>query len=486
MGKYLLGLDCGHTVTKAVLFDVNGKEVASGKGKNEVLSLKPDWQERTMEAAADAALSAISEAISGIDSSEIIAIGVCGHSDGLYLLDKADKPLRNAIFATDNRAKDIADELAQTVGDEILKLIGQFLFPASPGALLVWLKRNEPETYKKIGAVLHCKDWINTVLTGKVGIEVSDGSGSVVDMNSHKVSPKVLELLGLEELTGLFGEPKFSAELFGEITEEVAIKTGLKVGTPVIAGSHDVHAAAIGVGTYAFGETSLIFGTWSINQVFADKPIPDMRWHTRATVQPNRWLHMSTSPASASNANWYWDLIGATEISQITEVINEANKAFEKSDRPLFFPYLYGGPAGYAGGTNLDVISNWENKYEAAASVMEGVVFNHKHHFDMLSEKLDTSKRIVATGGSMQSPIWAQLVADIFNREIELSDTQESGARGIAILAGVSTGIYKSIEDAIKKCVGISSVVKPNQKRHQLFMDRYKQYRIEAKRITKV
>jgi L-xylulokinase len=211
-----------------------------------------------------------------------------------------------------------------------------------------------------------------------------------------------------------------------------------------------------------------------------------MRWHTRATVQPNRWLHMSTSPASASNANWYWDLIGATEISQITEVINEANKAFEKSDRPLFFPYLYGGPAGYAGGTNLDVISNWENKYEAAASVMEGVVFNHKHHFDMLSEKLDTSKRIVATGGSMQSPIWAQLVADIFNREIELSDTQESGARGIAILAGVSTGIYKSIEDAIKKCVGISSVVKPNQKRHQLFMDRYKQYRIEAKRITKV
>jgi L-xylulokinase len=195
---------------------------------------------------------------------------------------------------------------------------------------------------------------------------------------------------------------------------------------------------------------------------------------------------MSTSPASASNANWYWDQVGIKDQNELTAFINETNDSFAKEDRPLFFPYLFGGPAGSSTGASFVGLKGWHTKYEVAASVMEGVVFNHKHHFDMLSEKLDTSKRIVATGGSMQSPVWAQLVADIFNREIELSDTQESGARGIALLAGVGVGTYKSIDDAISKSVRIKSVVKPSNKNKELYERRYKQYRAEAKRIIGV
>ena len=288
MAKYLLGLDCGHTVTKAVLFDLAGNEIASGKGANEQISLHPGWQERTMEAAASAATSAIKEAIAGINPDEIIALGVCGHSDGLYLLDKNNKPLRNAIFATDNRAKDIADRLAKSVGDKLLNLIGQFLFPASPAALLVWLKENEPENYKNIGAVLHCKDWINAHLTGVVAEDVSDSAGSYVDMHTYEISDEVLELTGLTEIKSSLKVPSFSTQVIGTITKEISELTGLSEKTKVIAGAHDVHAAAVGVGAYEFEETSLIFGTWSINQVFADKPIPDNRWHTRASVEPNR------------------------------------------------------------------------------------------------------------------------------------------------------------------------------------------------------
>ena len=177
MGKYLLGLDCGHTVTKAVLFDLAGNEVASGKGNNEVISLHPGWQERTMEAAASAAITAIAEAVKSIDANEIIAIGVCGHSDGLYLLDKNKKPLRNAIFATDNRAKEISEKLSKTIGDKLMSIIGQHLFPASAGALLVWVKENEPENFKNLGFMLACKEWIRTTLTDSIGADISDASG---------------------------------------------------------------------------------------------------------------------------------------------------------------------------------------------------------------------------------------------------------------------------------------------------------------------
>ena len=86
----------------------------------------------------------------------------------------------------------------------------------------------------------------------------------------------------------------------------------------------------------------------------------------------------------------------------------------------------------------------------------------------------------------MQSPVWAQLAADVFDREIEISNTQESGARGIAMLAGVATNTYASIEVAITKCVKIERTVKPNPERAKFFKDRYQQYRDEAKRIIKV
>ena len=486
MGKYLLGLDCGHTITKAVLFDLSGKEIQSGKGINETLSPKSGWQERTMEDAANGATAAIKEAIHGIDSTEIISIGICGHSDGLYLLDKEGAPLRNAIFATDNRAKKIAEELASKIGDDLLKIMGQYLFPASPAALLIWLKENEPENYKKIGKVLHCKDWIRIHLTGEDGVEVSDTSGSFVDMRTYKVSEEILELTSLKELQGALSNPKFSTDISGSITKKIAEITGLKEGTPVIAGAHDVHAAAVGVGAYKFGETSLIFGTWSINQVFADRPHPDYRWHTRASVEPGRWLHMSTSPASASNANWFWEILGINDFAELTKLLDKADKSLLKTDRPYYLPYLFGGPAGSSEGASLIGAQGWHTREDISASVIEGVVFNHKHHYDMLSEKLETKRRIVATGGSMKSKVWAQLVADVFNADIEISDTDESGARGVALMAGVSAGIYKNIEDAIAKCVSIERRISPNPERVNLFKNRYVHYRNEAKRVIKI
>ena len=104
----------------------------------------------------------------------------------------------------------------------------------------------------------------------------------------------------------------------------------------------------------------------------------------------------------------------------------------------------------------------------------------------MLSEKVDTSGRIIATGGSMQSDIWAQLVADVFNRDIEISDADESGARGLAILAGVSQGIYSSIEDGISQTVSTRIIFKPNPNHVPFFAQRYKKYREYAMNLTNV
>ena len=480
MTKYLLGIDAGHTVTKAVLFNELGEQIQVGRGSNEQLSPHPAWQERSMEEALRAATEAVRSATQGIDPEKIVGIGVCGHSDGLYILDKNQKPFRNAILATDNRADQISTELAESIGARLLELIGQHLFPASPAALLLWLRKNEPEVFQQIGAVMHCKDWIRFGLTGVLGTDVSDASGSFADLNSHMWSDETLEITGLTELKDALPPLHFSDEIVGYLTEESAKACGLKVGIPVIAGAHDVHAAAVGVGAYGFGEASLIFGTWSINQVFASKPEPDLRWHTRASIAPNRWLHMSTSPTSASNANWFWDLIGVKDLSELTTLLDSLESVILQEDRPLYFPYLFGGPAGSNTGAQFIDLRGWHSAEHLAASVIEGVIFNHKHHLDMLATKLDMNDRLIATGGSIQSPVWAQLIADIFQREIGISDTEESGARGMAILSGVAVGIFESLDQAIKSTTRISRVVNPNVDRKDYFNQRYEKYRLHA------
>ncbi len=484
MGKYLLGLDCGHTVTKAVLFDLHGKQLAVGKGSNEQISLHPGWQERTMEDAAQAALSAIKEAIKEIDASEIIGIGVSGHGDGLYPVDKNLNPVRNAIFATDNRASSIAEKLNKSHGARFMEVIGQHLFAASPITLLAWMKEHELENFKKTAYVLQCKDWIRLVLTGNAGSDVSDAAGAGAGLKSQKFEKEIFELAGISEIFPAMPSLSWGAEIAGKVSDHASSTTGLKKGTPVIAGVHDVHAAAVGVGAYNFKDVSLIFGTWSINQVFSNSPHPDPRWHTRASIESNRWLHMCTSPASASNANWFWNLFDTAELSELEKSLKNAEKSLLSEDRAFFMPYLFGGPAGTTPGASLIGARGWHTKADVSATVIEGIVFNHKHHFDMLSEKVDTSGRIVATGGSMQSEVWAQLVADIFNREIEISDADESGARGLAMLVGVATGIYSSIDDAVLKCVKTSRIYKPNAERVTFFAERYQRYREHAKDLV--
>lgn len=486
MEPLFLGIDAGHTITKAVLFDKDGRQIAIGRGTNVQLSPEPSWQERDMNEAKRAAWDAIRSAIKEINPARIVAIGVCGHGDGLYLLDKNQKPLRNAILATDNRAPDIAERLSLDHGNDLLRLMGQHIYSASPAALLIWLRKHEPKNFAQIGSVINCKDWIRCTLTGVVSAEVADASGSFVDMTTHQWSDEILRLTGLTELKPALPPLAYAHEVVGVLSQEAAFELGLIPGTQVVAGTHDVHAAAIGVGAYETGIASIIFGTWSINQVFSDKPIPDYRWHTRASVVPNRWLHMCTSPSSASNANWFWNVMGISTSEELEAHLAAADSTFMQSDRALYFPYLFGGPAGTTPGAQLQGLRGWHSREHLLASIIEGIIFNHKHHLDILRSKVWISSRLIATGGSLQSRVWAQAIADIFDQEIQISDAQESGARGVAALAGFGSGYFSSIEDMTLKTTRIERVLLPNPERVQFFRERYDRYREAATKIIGV
>jgi L-xylulokinase len=279
MGKYLLGIDNGSTVSKAALFDLHGKEIAIASCKADTEYPHPGWTERSMEMLWQSTACAIHDVIakSGIKPDEICGIGNTGHGNGVYLLDKQGKPLRNGIQSMDSRSAGIVAHWNQSnLHSKVFPYTIQSFWPAQPNALLVWLKQNEPQNYERIGSILMVKDYIKYRLTGEISGDYTDMSAtSLMDVRNRSYSRELMALYGLSEAYDALPPLKNSSEIAGKVTASAAQETGLAAGTPVVGGLFDVDASAIGAGTINVNQACLVMGSWSINEVITRDPIVD-------------------------------------------------------------------------------------------------------------------------------------------------------------------------------------------------------------------
>jgi L-xylulokinase len=462
MSPLTLGLDCGLTVTKAVLFDEQGRPQASASTRLPQDSPNPRWVERDVDgmwkASAEAIRSVIEQA--GVDASEIAGIGVTAHGDGLYLVDEQGAPTRPGIISLDSRAHTVVERWEQDGRlERALELAGQVPFPAAPPPILSWLLENEPETVERARWMLPCKDVIKQRLTGEVSTDPTEASAGFADVHRQEYSSEVLALYDLGDQERLLPPVVPSTEVMGKVTESAAAETGLKAGTPVVAGLHDVDASAIGVGSYEPGQLTIIAGTYSINEVIADRPVADERWLARTFVTPQQWMHMAVSPASATNLEWFVQRLCPAEVKAAEEsgddpfgfVEREIDEAGE-AEGVLFLPFLYGSPFGAAPSGTFLGLRGWHERGHLLRAVLEGVVFNHRTHIDALRESFAISEGRL-TGGAVNSRRWAQMFADALDLEVVLTDSGEAGALGVAMCAAVGTGIHDSLEAAIGACV---------------------------------
>lgn len=476
---YLLGVDAGQTFTKAVLFTIDGQEIAAASTSIPTTSARPNWQERDLDLTWERTALAIGQCLRSaqIGPSEILGVGLSGHGDGLYLVDAAGTPVRPAILATDTRAFAEAKRLGEgPAGEKALAVTGQVPAPYSPSALLAWLQRNEPETLDQARWLLHCKDWLRLRLTGQVATDPTEASHSFTASGTQNWSDEVLSLYGLEGFRHLLPPIIPSSAVAGTITETAADQTGLAAGTPVVTGAHDVDAAALGIGAGTPGAMSIIMGTFSINQIVSTQPVSDPRWQARSFVTPGQYLHMSTSPSSASNFEWATKVFGDGGAPDYAALVRSARledpEVFE--DSPLFLPYLYGAPygAGDPGGT-FSGIRGSHGRDDLYRAVLEGIVFNHRWHVEALKERFQIEGAVRLCGGGAKNPAWSQLMANALQLTIEVTDAEEAGARGAALMAGIGVGVYKGVEDAAARAVRITRTHRPDPAWRALLDNRY-------------
>jgi L-xylulokinase len=269
----------------------------------------------------------------------------------------------------------------------------------------------------------------------------------------------------------------------GTVSAQAAAVTGLAAGTPVVAGAHDVDAAALGIGAVTPGAASLMLGTFSINQVVTDRPDVDPRWQARAWLEPGRWLAMSTSPAGAVNFDWAMRRLGPLgpdgepdPVAAVAEVVRSGLDARDR-DLPLFLPFLFGAPRGTtAPGAAWIGVHGWHERGQLLHAVLEGVAFNHRTHLDGLREAFAFSGAVRASGGGARSPEWTLLLADVLDRPVEVTDATEAGTAGAAVLAGIGIGAYAGLDDAVARTVRVVRAQEPRPEQVAYRAGRYDRY----------
>ena len=491
--KYVLGIDLGTSGTKTVLFDQEGHGVCSATVEYPMAQPQNGWAEQDPADWWHAAVSTIRTVLekSGVDKKDVVSLGISGQMHGLVMLDKDGNVLRPSIIWCDQRTQVECDEIHEKVGKE--KLISITANPALTGFTLskiMWVRKHEPEIYAKCRHILRPKDYVRYMLTGDYATEVSDASGmQVLDVPNRCWSKELLGILDIDE--ALLAKVYESPEVTGHVSSEAAALTGLSADTLVVGGAGDNAAAAVGTGVVEDGRAFTTIGTSGVVFAHTSKLAIDPlgRVHTFCCAVPGAWHVMGVTQAAGLSLKWYRDTFCQAEKDAAAmmgcdpyDLMNQqAAQSPIGANKLLYAPYLMGERTPHLDADCRGMffgLSAMHTRRDMLRAVMEGVTYALKDCLCVLEGMGATPETMLACGGGGKSPLWRQMLADVFGLPVATTVNTEGPALGVAILAGVGAGLYPSVEEACRAMIHQNPAQMPiaeNQPKYAAVYEVYKQ-----------
>jgi xylulokinase len=463
----VLGIDVSTTATKVIVVDEAGVVRGVGQAEYEFSVPRPLWSEqdpRDWWTAGTAAIRQVLQA-TGTDPGDVGAIGLTGQMHGAVLLDQGDAVLRPAILWNDQRTSVECDLIRQAVGlERLVAITGNDAVTGLTAPKLVWVRDHEPTVWDRIAHVLLPKDFVRLQLTGEHAIDRADGAGTLLfDLAARDWSADVLEALRIprEWMPRTFEGP----EVTGTVSRAAAELTGLRPGTPVVAGAGDQAANAVGVGALAPGTMALSLGTSGVVFGPTDRPVhdPQARVHAFCHAVPGRWHMMSVMLSAAGSLRWFRDAVAPG--GAYGDLLAGTDEVPAGSDGLWFLPYLSGErsphPDPWARGAFIGLTVAHDRRHLARA-VLEGVAYGLRDGLDlMLAAGIAAPAQIRISGGGTVSAVWRQILADVLGAELATVTTAEGAAYGAATLAAVGAGWYATVEDTCSAFVQVTPAASP-------------------------
>jgi xylulokinase len=485
----LLGIDVGTGGTRAVVLDDVGHIVASATDEHAPFaSPQTGWAEQAPTDWWRACTGAVRAVLAqdGVSADEIASIGLTGQMHGTVLLDERGEVLRPALIWCDQRTDAQCRAITELVGAE--RLIELTLNPALTNFSLtkmLWVREHEPQLWARVRSFLLPKDYVRFRLTGERATDVADASGTLLlDVTRRRWSEEMLAATELDEalLPAVYESP----EVTGRVSAVGAAATGLREGTPVVAGAGDQAAGAVGMGIVKPGMVSATIGTSGV--VFAATAQPSLdpqgRVHTFCHAIPGRWHVMGVTQAAGLSLRWFRDRFGAAGALDGRDVYDllseEAASAPPGSDGALWAPYLMGERTPhldpYARAALVGLTAS-HTRAHVIRAILEGVAFSLRDTLTIFQEMKVPVETIRLGGGGARSPLWRQVQADTYGRAVEIVEAEEGGAYGAALLAGVGCGVWPSVDAACEEVVRVASRVEPRADTVELMDRQYEMFR---------
>ncbi len=465
---YILGVDIGTSGTKTVLFSEDGVPVSSATYEYPLYTPRNGYAEQEPLDWWNAVVNGIRQVIedSGAAPVDIKGIGLSGQMHGLVMLDGDNRVIRRSIIWCDQRTANEVKEITDKVGAE--RLIYITANPAITGftaAKIMWVKNNEPQNYEKCRHILLPKDYIRFMLTGEYATEVSDASGmQLLDIPNRCWSDEVLDKLGIDK--SLLAKVYESPEITGKVTKQVADLTGLAEGTIVVGGAGDNAAAAVGTGVVEDGKAFTTIGSSGV--VFAhtsDISIDNKgRVHTFCCAVPNCWHVMGVTQSAGLSLKWFRDNLCWSEMETALNMGVDPYYLTDKAamevpigaNKLLYMPYLNGERTPHLDPNCRGAfvgLSTMHKKKDMIRAVMEGVSYSLRDCVEVMREMKISVTDMMACGGGGSSPLWRQMLADLYACPVKTTQNKEGPALGVALLAAVGAGIYSTVPEACKAVI---------------------------------
>lgn len=489
---YLLGIDVGTSGTKTVIFDEVGNTVVSAVYEYPLYQPNIGWAEQEPGDWWNATVLGIRKVLfdSGIKADDISGIGLSGQMHGLVMLDKDNNVLRRSIIWCDQRSTKECEQVTSIIGAKRLREITAN--PALTGftaSKIMWVKNNEPEIFERTAKIMLPKDYVRFKLTGEFATEVSDAGGmQLMDIPNRCWSSEVLGKLeiDIEKLPKLYESQQVSAK----VSKEAAELTGLSEGTAVVGGAGDQAAGAVGNGIVKPGVVSSTIGTSGVVFAYLDKISidPAGRVHTFCHAVPNAWHVMGVTQAAGLSLKWFRDNfcneeINVAKLMGVDPYVLMDKQAVQSElggGGLIYLPYLMGERTphldAYARGVFFGLSAKHDKK-DMIRAVMEGVAYSLRDCIEIIGEMGIEVSEIRASGGGGRSKLWKQIQADVFGKGVTTINSSEGPALGVALLAGVGTGVYKDVAQACDAAIKVNSVQQADIERHHKYSKLYSAYR---------
>jgi xylulokinase len=452
-----IGIDNGTSACKVVAVDGDGRVVADSLHHYPLTTPRPGWAEQDPADWWRAADQGVRDVVAAVGDRPVRGFGLCGQMHGLTALDDDGQVLRSAILWNDQRSAPQCDEITERAGGlrGLLDLTQNRMLPGFTGGKLLWLRQHEPETYGRMRHMLNPKDYLRLRMTGDHVTEVSDASGTgLFDVRNRRWSTKLLELLDIpEELLPRVVE---SAEITGGLSAEVASRWGVPAGTPVVGGGGDAVIQTTSMGVIGEGVLGVTLGTAGIvGGASTSCPEPDGRLQISCGNASDRWHVMGVALTTGGAFQWLRNALRPLMPNADLDypaLVALARQAPAGSEGLLFLPYLLGERCPHLA---PDARGSWvglTSRHSAphlSRSVLEGVLLNLREILAIFTGAGLSVDRVRASGGATVESLWLQLLADVLQIEVRtVTGAEEGGAFGAALLAGIGTGNWTSLEEA--------------------------------------